>query len=319
MRGLVEQSGIGVATRNTVRALKEQGVDVTNDPADSYDLLHLQWIGPLSLYHARRAHRQGRPVALTVHTTPDLLAGAFTLSGTLTPVYRRYLRWFMRNVDLMITPTEAAAAQILPLVDGKPVHAFSGGIDCVRFSFAEKSRIEFRRKHDLHRPTVVAVGQVIPRKGVETFFEVARLIPEADFLWIGPSVSPFLFYSPRFSRALRHKPSNVRLLGFEPDIERAYCGSDVFFHPSHAESLGLVILEAASVGLPLVVRRLPVYEGWLHEGRNCLMGDSTAQFVSAISALIHSELPLLSRNGLLKRHSLDVAGRDLIAAYREVL
>ncbi len=299
--------------------MKKQGVEVTSDPTDNYDLLHLQWVGPLSFYHAWRARRQGRPVALTVHTTPDLIEGAFTFSSALTPIYRAYLHWFIRHVDLLITPTEAAAAHILPLVDGKPVHAFSGGIDCARFSFAEQARAEFRGRHDLHRPTVLAVGQVIPRKGVETFLEVARRLPEVDFLWIGPRVSPLLFYSPRFNKALRNCPQNAHLLGFEPHIERAYCGCDIFFHPSHAESLGLVILEAAAVGLPLVVRRLPVYQGWLHEGRNCLMGDNIDQFVSAISSLIGARSPLLSKNGLLERHSLDVAGRDLIAAYNEVL
>jgi 1,2-diacylglycerol-3-alpha-glucose alpha-1,2-glucosyltransferase len=319
VRGLVNQSGIGTATRNTVRALEEQEVEVTSDPADEYDLLHLQWIGPRSLHYARLAHRQGRPVALTVHTTPDTIKGAFTMSHALVAPYSRYLRWFIRHVDLLITPSRQAAESLQPLAPKKAIHVFSGGIDLDRFSFDEETRIAYRRKHNLTRPTVLSVGQIIPRKGVETFFAAARLLPEYDFLWIGPHVSPLLFYNPWFDRILRHRPSNVRLLGFEPNIERTYCGCDLLFHPSHSESLGLVILEAAAVGLPLVVRRLPVYHGWLEDGVNCLMGESPQEFAAAISTFVSNQAPSISSLEIANCHSLHTVGHDLIAAYEEVL
>jgi len=300
-------------------ALKEQGVEVTTDPKDVYDLLHLQWIGPRSLHYAQLAHKHGRPVALTVHTTPDLIEGAFTMSRALVSPYRRYLRWFVHHVDLLITPSRQAAEVLQSLAPEKPVYVFSGGIDLDRFSFDETTRERYRREHDLSRPTVLAVGQVIPRKGVETFFSVARILPEVDFLWIGPRVSPILFYNPHFNRILRNCPTNVRFLGFEADIERVYCGSDLLFHPSHSESLGLVILEAAAVGLPLVVRRLPVYHGWLEDGVNCLMGESPQEFAAAISTFVSNQAPSISSPEIAKCHSLHTVGHDLIAAYEEVL
>jgi len=302
-----------------MRALQEQGIEVTSDPTGNYDLLHLQWIGPRSLHYARLAHIQGRPVALTVHTTPDLIEGAFTMSHTLVSPYRRYLRWFMRHIDLLITPSQQAAESLQSLAPGKPIHVFSGGIDLDRFSFDERTRAEYRREHNLSRPTVLAVGQVIPRKGVETFLSVARILPEVDFLWIGPRVSPILFYNPRFNNILRNCPANVRFLGFEANIERAYCGCNLFFHPSHAESLGLVLLEAAAVGLPLVVRRLPVYHGWLKDGVNCLMGESPQEFAAAISTFVCNQAPSISSLEIAKCHSLHTVGHDLIAAYEEVL
>lgn len=292
---------------------------MTTDPKDVYDLLHLQWIGPRSLHYAQLAHKHGRPVALTVHTTPDLIEGAFTMSHALVSPYRRYLRWFIRHVDLLITPSSQAAESLRPLAPGKPIHVFSGGIDLDRFSFDEETRKEYRREHDLTRPTVLCVGQVIPRKGVETFLAVARLLPKYDFLWIGPHVSPLLLYNPRFNRILRQRPPNVRFLGFEANIERAYCGCDLLFHPSHSESLGLVILEAAAVGLPLVVRRLPVYRSWLKAGENCLMGDSAEEFAAAISTFVSDRAPSISSLEIAKRHSLHTVGHDLIAAYEEVL
>lgn len=294
-------------------------MEVTTDPKGDYDLLHLQWIGPRSLHYAHLAHQRGKPVALTVHTTPDLIEGAFTMSHVLVSPYRRYLRWFMRHVDLLITPSQQAAESLRPLAAGKRIHVFSGGIDLDRFSFDEETRVHYRSEHSLDRPTVLSVGQVIPRKGVRTFLDVARLLPQFDFLWIGPRVSPILFYNPHFNRILRHRPSNVRFLGFDPNIERAYCGCDLLFHPSHSESLGLVILEAAAVGLPLVVRRLPVYRSWLKDGTNCRMGGSAQEFAGAIADILSGQAQHISSREVATPHSLHTVGRELIASYEEVL
>jgi glycosyltransferase involved in cell wall biosynthesis len=47
---------------------------------------------------------------------------------------------------------------------------------------------------------------------------------------------------------------NVIFTGVIDDISRAYSGADVFFMPSHAETFGLVIVEALSAGLPVIAR-----------------------------------------------------------------
>jgi 1,2-diacylglycerol-3-alpha-glucose alpha-1,2-glucosyltransferase len=315
----VDQSGIGVATRNTVRSLQAQGVEVVSDPKGEYDLLHLQWVGPRSLHYARLAHRLGRPVALTVHTTPDLIRGAFTMSKALVAPYHRYLSWFTHHVDLVIAPSKQTAAALRQIVPEKPIHVFSGGIDLARFSFNYKSRADYRRNHNLTRPAILSAGQIIPRKGVDAFFEVAWALPDYDFLWVGPKVSPLLFYDPGFNRMLKHPPSNLHFLGFEANMEQAYCGCDILFHPSYSESLGLVILEASAVGLPLVVRRLPVYNGWLEEGVNCLMGESPEEFASAIHRLISGQESSISSSQIAQHHSLDTVGQCLINAYKAVL
>lgn len=308
-----------MATRNTIRSLQSQGVEVITNPRENYDLLHLQWVGPRSVHYARLAHRRGRPVALTVHTTPELIRGAFTMSTAIVAPYRRYLRWFIHQVDLLIAPSNEAANTLHQLAPEKPIHVFSGGINLERFSFDQEKRAEYRRKHNLTRPAILAVGQVIPRKGVDTFFEVARALPGYDFLWVGPKVNPMLFYNPRFNRMLKQHPENVRFLGFEANIEKVYCGCDLLFHPSYSESLGLVILEASAVGLPLVVRRLPVYSDWLKEGVNCLMGESWQDFTSAISRLISGREFSISSAEIAHNHSLDTVGQGLIDAYKAVI
>lgn len=319
IHGLVDRSGIGASTHNYATALERQGIEVTTDPKDDYDLLHLQWVGPKSLHYARQAHKTGRPVVLSVHSLPESIKGAFNCSRLVTPAYRKYLRGFIHSVDLLIAPSRLAA-QHLSLLDGNsPIRVVSSGVDLERFRYSPQKRETFRRKYGLDRPTVLSVGQVLPLKGVETFLEVARRLPEVLFLWVGPRPNRLLFFNPRFERLILRRSRNVRFTGFIPQIDAAYSGCDLFFHPSHGESLGLVILEAAAVGLPIAVRRLPVYQGWLQEGVNCLMGNNPDEFAATIKTLLFDPSLRFKAGDLAREHALSRVGAALDAAYQEVL
>ncbi len=228
------------------------------------------------------------------------------------------MRWATNHVDMLIAPSEHTAAEITPIAGDTPVRVVSSGVDLTRFRSDPEKRRRFRSTYHLERPTVISVGQVIPRKGVEDFIAVAQLLPEFDFIWVGPEVSPFLFYSPRFSRMIKHPPDNLRFLGYISDIEQVYNGGDAFFFPSHNESLGLVILEAAAVGLPIVVRDLPVYRGWLEEGPAVRKGNTPEEFAAALTELL-SVSPHGAYHDFITQHSLPRVGEELVAAYEEVL
>jgi len=253
-----------------------------------------------------------------VHSLPSLLRGAFSFPALLIPSYRAYLKRFFRNVDLIIAPSPFAAQELAPLAGGRPVRAVSSGVDLDRFFYDPEKRRAFRARYGLDRPTVLSVGQVIPLKGVEDFLSLARRFPQFQFVWAGPRLNPLLYFSPRFERSIRHRPENARFLGYIPEVEAAYSGSDLFLHPSYGESLGLVVLEAAAVGLPLVVRDLPVYRGWLEEGPRIRKCRSRDDFARAIEELLSHPAPV-ARRPFVEEHSLPRVGAALVSAYREVI
>jgi 1,2-diacylglycerol-3-alpha-glucose alpha-1,2-glucosyltransferase len=292
-----------------VAALRTRGIDVTTDPNEDYDLLHLQWIGPKSLRYAQRARKKNRPVVLIVHSFPRQIAGALNGSPILTPVYRRYLKTFLHNVDLMIAPSPKAAQYLAMLNGTRPIRVISSGVDLHRFCFSQEKRYTFRRTYGLDRPTVLAAGQVTPLKGVKTFLQVAQILPDLLFRWVGPRPSRLFFFSPRFELTLHNRPENVRFDGYLTDIDFAYCGEDIFFYPSHGESLGLVILEAAAVGLPLVVRDLPIYRGWLEKGPAVQKENTPAEFATAIENLFVKDIHSDRLSELVREHSLQQIGK----------
>jgi len=133
----------------------------------------------------------------------------------------------------------------------------SNGVDRERFRFDPDKRAFYREKFGLTRFTVFGAGNIIPRKGITDFLDVAARLPCYDFIWYGQRWPKALAFHPQLEKRLDERPPNVRLPGFVEDAPGAYSAGDVLLFPSRTETQGLVILEAASLGRPVIVRDLP--------------------------------------------------------------
>ncbi|MFQ5795944.1 MAG: glycosyltransferase family 4 protein [Candidatus Bipolaricaulia bacterium] len=319
----ISVSGILTAFRQQVKALKQVGVELTTDFKDDHDLLHLHRYGPKSLYYLKRARTRGRPVVITAHSTAEDFQNSFTLSNTFAPFIGWYLRFFYEQCDHIITPSEYTRDLLRRHGTRGEFSVVSNGVDleCNRFS-AEKRR-RFRETWGLEGPVALSVGRVFPRKGVIDFIKVAAQLPEVTFVWCGPRLNRLISFYPEMERRIRERSPNVRFLGFVPDIQAAYAAADVFFFPSHEENQGIVLLESAAIGVPIVTRDLPVYQGWLVHGENCFKGKTVEEFRDHIQKLLDDEerRTALVAEGkqLAETHRLERIGGQLVAVYRSLL
>lgn len=108
-------------------------------------------------------------------------------------------------------------------------------LDCSNMSILEP--------FDVGRKTILAIARVSPPKKTQLFIEVARLLPQYNFVWIG-NQREVTEYGPL--------PENCYFLGNISNAG-AYCSkSDILMLPSNYEGLPMVILEAMSFGKPVV-------------------------------------------------------------------
>jgi len=320
---LVAKSGFWTAFQNQKRALEAAGVEVVTDPAGDYDILHLHSYGPRSLYYLLRAKSAGKRVVVHAHSIGSYdLRDSFTLTNLIAPWYERFLHHFYRYGDYIFTPS-ARAEELLRSGGLKgPIAVVSNGVDEERLRFSPQKRRRMRGELALSRFTIVSAGNVIPRKGVLEFIEVARMLPQYDFVWYGQRWR-WLAFHPEMERRIRRRPPNLQLPGFVHDIQAALSAGDLFFFPSWGENQPLALLEAAACGLPLVVRDLPEYRGWLEEGVNCLKGRTVEEFVALIERVAgDAELrERLSRGArrVAEEHSLGRVAQRLIELYSAML
>ena len=83
------------------------------------------------------------------------------------------------------------------------------------------------------------------------------------------------------------------------------------------------ILEAWAMGCPVLVRDIPVFEDWMHDGVDCLKAKSDDEFKEKLKILIEDEAlrKKLVKGGqrIVKEHSVEKIGKKLKIVYEEVL
>jgi glycosyltransferase involved in cell wall biosynthesis len=74
------------------------------------------------------------------------------------------------------------------------------------------------------------------------------------------------------------------------EVTQAYSIADVFVFPSHSESFGISIVEAAAAGLPIASTRVGVAEEIIQEGHNgYTVAAPLAGFAERIVDVLSSE------------------------------
>lgn len=277
---------------------------------DACDLLQVNTPWLKSLWLMRRAKRQGKPVIVWAHVTAEDMRGVFRFSYLLAPLMKKYLTYAYNQADLILTPSDYTRDLIIGYgLDPAKIKSQSNGVELTKF---------IRRPIAHSGLTVGTVALAIPRKGIDTFLFLAERFPALQFTWAGK------IYSSLLTKPLpKVLPANVRFSGYVPDIVAAYNSFDTFIFPSYEENQGMVILEAAASGLPILVRDIPVYRGWLVDGENCLKAKDNADFALKLKQLIEDrDLRVRLSQAALKlaaANSLPILGERLQKLYLELI
>jgi glycosyltransferase involved in cell wall biosynthesis len=311
--------GIHQAYQNHRRALRDAGVSVTGDPDDSFDLLHLETLGPRSFYLAEK-HSGARPLVIHAHTTAEDFANSFVMSDLLAPHLGRVLTYYYNKADLIVAPTEYTRRVLEAHGVTRPIEVISNGVDLRRFTALRRARSLGRGRYQLSGTVIFAVGMVLLRKGVDVFVEVARRLPHLTFVWFG---RVHRAAKPETLRVVEDSPANTRFTGYVEDIAEAFAAGDIFFFPSAVENEGIAVLEASAAGRPLVLRDAECFAGRFVPDANCLMAADVDGFTRQIARLaadpdLGARLGIAARR-LAEARSLERVGAVLRATYERVL
>lgn len=320
---LVAKSGIGQAAAHQAAMLQSAGVTVAQGWQPPADVIHLNTVFPASLLAAGRARRRGAGVVWYGHSTPQDVRRSFIGSDALAPLLARWLRFCYNHADVVITPTPYAAARLRELGVQRPLYALSNGVDTAFFAPDAARGAAFRRRYGLAAgaPVIVSAGHFMRRKGILDFIALAAAMPQARFFWFGHTPPALVPRAVR--RAMAAAPQNLTFAGFVPqsELRDAYCGADVFLFCSEEETEGIVVLEALACGTPTVVRDIPVYAGWLADGREVRKARDLPGFAAAVRGLLADRalregLSRAARQTALTR-ALPAVGRRLCGIYRQ--
>jgi glycosyltransferase involved in cell wall biosynthesis len=313
------------SVENQRKIMDKKGIEYTTEPDLDADILHLNNMGPKSIYYARKAKEKDIPVVIHAHQTAEDFRESFALSNIIAKPMRPYLKYAYSLADLIICPSEHNRDVIESYSDA-PKKVISNGFDPEMLEGREELRDEYLEKYDLEPPVVFMVGHVIKRKGLKSFIETARQMPDTDFVWFGflnPSGEDgfidSLLQSRDTKKLVESAPDNCTFTGYIDDIRGAYAAGDVFFFPTKNENEGMALLEAMACGKPPVVRDIETFQ-WLEHGENCLKAEE--DFVDVLEEALQDE----NRKRLgeaaeekSKEFEIDAVADKLEETYRELL
>ena len=226
------------------------------------DVVHVQVSDPIGLSVVSYARKHDIPVVTTEHNQPEVLTESLKMPGVVKKGANAVLSAYFRNrqskSDFVTMPTEKAIRGLIG--EGTefpvPVAAVSNGVDLSHFK-PGKASSEIYEKYGLSKDglKVLYVGRVDPEKQVglviSAFKEARRNLPKTELIIVGDGVDKARLEKKVEAEGLK---DCVRFLGrvLPPDLYELYKVGDVFATASEIETQGIVLIEAAASGLPLI-------------------------------------------------------------------
>lgn len=297
------------------------------------DVVHLQLPGYSGAIAIRQCRKRAIPLIATCHSIPENYWSPRDKDSTVFRAVQEGI-WevilgLLEQCDIVCAPSITACdllhehglvKQAIPVSNGVDLHVYHP-------PGSEDERLALKRRFGfpVDRPTILYAGRFAAEKRVDVLIEAMPKVLERTPAFFGFTGQGMVDIKHELAeRGLSEHAGFTGLLD-DQAMPLVYRAADVFVLPSEAELQGLVLLEAAASGLPLVAANCLAIPEVVHHGVNGYLhvpgdADDLAERLAAVAA--DPELRRkLGAAGLeiVKPHSIDACIRQYEDIYREVL
>ncbi|WP_160671451.1 glycosyltransferase family 4 protein [Clostridium sp. C8-1-8] len=225
-----------------------------------------------------------------VHFVPETIEESLKLPYFIKKVFYKYMISFYKSVDhlVVVNPYFIDVLKRYKINESKITYIpnFVSEENFYRYDTEKINSIKERYNISLDKFVVLGVGQVQTRKGVIDFIEVAKNLPEIQFVWAGGfSFGAITDGYKELKTIVENPPENVKFLGIvdRGEMNDIYNICDLMFLPSYNELFPMSILESMSLNIPILLRDLDIYKGILFD---CyIKGSHVDDFIKNIATL----------------------------------
>ena len=251
-----------------------------------------------------------------IHTFHGHLMGDPEFSRRALQVIINIERCLAKVTKKLITVGEQVSKDLLQVGVGKPHQYISIASEGQSLNFI--SRETARAELDIHPDNAVVLwmARMAPVKNPSLALQVARLLPEINFLMAGGGEL--------FDQIKAQAPSNVRLLSWV-DAADVIPAADIFLSTSLNEGVPYSLLEVLSAGVPVVAVESGAIAEIVENGRNGILTSlDPTEIANQLSGVFSNP----TRRFFLSRSALDSGVQnsgvkkmlpDHFSLYREIL
>ena len=282
--------------------------------AATYDLVHANfWMSGWVACEAKKD--LGLPFAQTFHALGEVKKREQGDADTSPPERRAAELRIVEEADRILATCPAEVEELTTLYEAYPgkLSLVPCGVDGE--TFRPIDRQEARRHLGLPDvPTVVYVGRLVPRKGVDTLVRAFALLPDASGARLvvvggepGPGPSPEAARLSDLAHSLGVS-ERVTFVGSRPqgELRQFYGAADVAVSVPHYEPFGMTPLEAMACATPVVGSRVGGIKWSVADGETgFLVSPRDPEALSESLARLVSDGPLRERMGRAARRRVE--------------
>ena len=291
----VKGQGVLSATEEQINLVTEglKDYQIVVNQLKTYDITHIHTINPDFLIKSVIT-RQNRPMIASVHFLPETLEKSISLPRPIKELFYKYVLQFYKQADYLVTVNPRFIEDLEHY--GIPKERITYIPNFVSrdtfYKITDRSKAILRESFGLDpdKFTVVSAGQLQMRKGVLEFIDLAKKMPDIQFVWAGDFA--FKGISEGRKEIMEHMdelPSNVHFLGLveRERMNEFFNMGDVMLQLSFEELFPMTILESMNANIPLLLRDLREYRPILFD--YYLKGNSQVQFQEILRQLQQDE------------------------------
>lgn len=296
-------------------------------PKAKLDLIHSHTpiLGPLAEFCALRL---GIPHVHTYHTMIDkyveiYVPGWKKFNGR---VMRSAMRVFCNRCDYVIAPSKKVEKSLRSIGVTTPIEIIPTGVRLKEFKGVQTGRFRSRFQLPTTVPIILYVGRIGEEKGLgvllRAFPQIRKKFPEARLVLVGQG--PYREELEKLARKFKVE-DHVTFTGFmdRRGVAQAMTDSDLFIFPSRTDTQGLVLLEAAAAGLPLITCEREISE-IIVPGETALLAKHNPKDIAKRSIELLTEPAVRARMGRAAKHlasefTAEKEAEKLEALYRRLV
>ncbi|KAJ0979612.1 hypothetical protein J5N97_015086 [Dioscorea zingiberensis] len=193
------------------------------------------------------------PIVMSYHTHVPVYIPRYTFSWLVTPMWM-IIKFLHSAADLTLVPSAAIRRDLLAahVTEENKIRLWNKGVDSE--SFHPRYRHHEMRVRlssgEPEKPLLVHVGRLGVEKSLDFLKRVMDRLPGVRIAFIGDGP-----YRDDLEKMFSGMPVVFTGMLQGEELSKAYASGDIFVMPSESETLGQVVSEAMSSGIPVVAAR----------------------------------------------------------------
>lgn len=298
---------------------------------ERFDVVHIQTPFIAHYVGVRLAQELQIPRLETYHTFfEEYFAHYIPLlpNRLLQCTARLFSRRQCNNVNGLIVPSQAMYEVLEEYGVKTPMRIIPTGLNPHQFRNGKGPLFRARYGISPTRPTLVYVGRIAFEKNIDFLLYMVQTLKQrfADVLLVIAGEGPALPHLKQLGKQLGIS-SNLLFVGYLPretTLADCYQAGDVFVFASRTETQGLVLLEAMSLGVPVVSTAIMGTKSLLDADCGALVAEENVEDFAAKVTQLLENFPLrqkLAKSGkAYARHwGIEKPAQQLLAFYGDLL